>query len=238
MSRRNHSVDAERLANSHSKFVGKFRRSSGTEHAAAFAGHVVGGVDGFLHVATSFFKNLAHLASHVAGIFFFAFHQHLGGAVDDLGAAGSGNLTPFGEGTLGGVNGSIDIGFRRFLEDAHHFANGGRIAVFESVASGSFHPFAVYEVLISLGAGRGPEQGRAGEDIGGHRVSLRYLCYSPMGPQRQSAAISCLGTYLYGGWSGWARTCKSLAGGLKLRRGSARFTWFAAYFSHLSPERP
>jgi len=37
-----------------------------------------------------FLKNLAHLAGHVAGVFFLALEQHFGGAKDNLGAARSG----------------------------------------------------------------------------------------------------------------------------------------------------
>ena len=45
-----------RLANGHGKFVGQLGGNGWAEHAAAFAGVVVGGVDGFLHVAASFVR--------------------------------------------------------------------------------------------------------------------------------------------------------------------------------------
>ena len=49
------------------------------EEAAAFAGHVVGGVDGLLHVATGFGEDFAHLAGHVAGVLLLALGEDLAG---------------------------------------------------------------------------------------------------------------------------------------------------------------
>src|SRR6266404_1892678 len=63
--RRDHAAGADRLANAHGKFIGEFGRRGLTEEAAAFAGHVVGHVDRFLHVAAGFREDLAHFARHV-----------------------------------------------------------------------------------------------------------------------------------------------------------------------------
>ena len=98
-------------AHRHGELVGQLRRRGRAEQAAAFAGKVVGGVDGFLRVAARFFQDLAHLARHVAGVFFLALEQHFGGAEDDLGAARGRNQAPFGEGVAGGFDGGVHVGF-------------------------------------------------------------------------------------------------------------------------------
>ena len=56
----------------HGEFVGQLRRGGLAEEAAAFAGHVEGGVDGFLHVAAGFGEDFAHFAGHVVGELLFA----------------------------------------------------------------------------------------------------------------------------------------------------------------------
>ena len=52
--RRDHAADADRHAQRHGEFVGQLRGGGLAEEAAAFAGHVKGSVDGFLHVAAGF----------------------------------------------------------------------------------------------------------------------------------------------------------------------------------------
>jgi hypothetical protein len=147
---RDHAADADGLADGHGEFVGEFGRHGRAEEAAAFAGVVVGGVDGFLHVAAGFFQHLAHFAGHVAGVVFFALDEDFGGAEDHFGATRSGNEAPLGIGALGGVDGGIHIGFVRALEDGDDFARVGGVAVFESLSAGGFDPFAVDEVLEDL----------------------------------------------------------------------------------------
>ena len=63
----------------HGELVLQLRGRGLAEEAAAFAGHVVGGVDGFLHVAAGFGEDLAHLAGHVAGVLLFALCEELAG---------------------------------------------------------------------------------------------------------------------------------------------------------------
>ena len=168
---RDHAADADGLAHGHGELVGHLRGHGGAEEAAAFAGVVVGGVDGFLHVAASFGEHLAHFAGHVAGVLFFALDQNFGGAENDLGAARSGNQTPLGEGALGGVDGGVHVGLGRFLEDADHVAGVGGIAVFESLSGRGFDPLAVDEVLEDSGWAVA-ESGGGSQGVGGHDCSL------------------------------------------------------------------
>ena len=159
--RRNHAADADGSPHRHGELVGQLRWRGRPEHAAAFAGKVVRGVDGFLGVAASLLENLAHLASHVAGVFFLALEQHLGGAKDDFGAAWRRHQAPLGECAAGGFHRGVHVCFCGFLEDADHVARVGGIAVFKSLAGRGFHPLAVDEVLVNLG-GSAAERGRAG----------------------------------------------------------------------------
>ena len=63
----------------HGELAAQLGGSGLAEEAAAFAGHVVGGVDGLLHVAAGFGEDLAHLAGHLAGVLLFALGQELAG---------------------------------------------------------------------------------------------------------------------------------------------------------------
>src|SRR5580698_2105697 len=181
--RGDHAADAERLADGHGKLVGKFGGGGGAEHAAAFAGHVVGGVDGLLDVAASFFQHFAHFAGHVTGEFFFAAQQDFGGAIDDLGAARSRHQSPLFEGMFGGLDGGFNIRRTGLLEDADHVTSVGGIAIFESVAGRGFDPFAINEILINLGAGGRAHDRGAGQNVGCHKSLLGvretgiFLCY-------------------------------------------------------------
>src|ERR1017187_82936 len=131
---RDHAADADGLAHGHGELVGHLGGDGGAEEAAAFAGVVVSGVDGFLHVTARLGEHLAHFAGHVAGVIFFALDENFGGAENHFGAARGGDEAPFGEGALGRVHGGVDVGLGGLLEDADHVARVGGIAVFESLS--------------------------------------------------------------------------------------------------------
>ena len=63
--RRDHPAHADGLPHAHRKFIRQLRRSGLAKQPAPFAGHVIGHVDGFLHVAARLRQDLAHLARHV-----------------------------------------------------------------------------------------------------------------------------------------------------------------------------
>ena len=151
---RNHAADADRLAHGHGEFVGQLGRHGGAEHAAAFAGVVIGSVDSFLDVAARFFEDFAHFAGHVAGVLFFALDQDFGGAEDDLGAARGRNQAPLGEGAFGSVHRCVHVGLVRSLEDGDNFAGVGWVAIFEGLSGDGVDPFAVNEVLENASFGR------------------------------------------------------------------------------------
>jgi len=83
----------------HGEFVGEFGRHGRAEEAAAFAGVVVGGVDGFLHVAAVSLMTLP-ISRSCRGVVFFALDEDFGGAEDHFGATRSGNEAPLGIGAL------------------------------------------------------------------------------------------------------------------------------------------
>jgi len=189
---RDHAADADGLAHGHGKLVGHFRRDRGAEEASAFASVVVGGVDGFLHVAAGFGEDLAHLAGHFLGIVFLALDEDFGGAENNLSPAGRRDETPLGEGALGGVDGGVDVVFVRFLEDADQVAGVGGIAVFEGLAARGPDPLAVDEILEDLGAAV-VDRGRGCKGIGCHDVSLRLPnddCRLTIAAQGRAPAVS------------------------------------------------
>src|SRR5579863_399559 len=105
------SADTDGRAHGHGELVGEFGGSGLAEEAAAFAGHEVGHVDGFLNVAASFGEDFAHFAGHVAGNVFFALDQDFGSAEKNFGAFGRGSEAPGIEGFFGGFDGAIDVFF-------------------------------------------------------------------------------------------------------------------------------
>ena len=149
---RDQSRDADRRAHGHGEFVGQLGRSGLAEQAAAFAGHEVGHVDGFLHVAARFGEDFAHLAGHVAREFFLALHENLSGAEKNFGALGRGREAPFLEGALGGVDGLRDVFFGRRGKHADEFVGIGGIAVFDRFAGSRRDPFAIDVIFKGFGS--------------------------------------------------------------------------------------
>src|SRR5581483_7766242 len=86
--------DANRIAHGEAGFVLKLRRPHFPQQAAALTGHVVGHVDGLLHVAARFGQHLAHLFRHLPGQLLLAFEQELTGLEQDFSPFGRGRLAP------------------------------------------------------------------------------------------------------------------------------------------------
>ncbi len=168
---RDHGADADGLAHGHSELVGQFGGDGVAEHAAAFPGHEVSGVDGFLGVAARFFQDLAHLASHVARVVFLALFENLGGAIEHFGAARRGHETPFGEGAGGGVDGGVDVVLGGALEDADDFASVGGVEVLEGLSGAGRDPFTIDEVLINAGSSDT-------DGLSSHEILHRQTCHA------------------------------------------------------------
>ena len=145
--RRDHAADAERLAHAHGKFIGQLRGRGVAEHAASFAGHVVGGVDGFLHVAARLFEHLAHFAGHVAGALLLALDEHLAGAEEDLGTTWGGHEAPAFESFFRGIDGVGDISCIGRGKCADQVAIFCRIAILKRLAGVGADPFAANQIL-------------------------------------------------------------------------------------------
>ena len=102
--------DPVRLADRHLELVAHFGRRRLAKHAPAFAGHVVGHVDRFLHVSARLGEDLAHLLGHLAGELFLALFQEASDLEEDLASLGGGVEPPGGERLLCGGDGGLDIG--------------------------------------------------------------------------------------------------------------------------------
>ena len=175
---RDHGANADGLADGHGELVGQLGGHGVAEHAAAFTGHEVSGVDGFLGVAACFFQDLAHFASHVAGVVFLALFKNLGGAIEHFGAAGRGNETPLGKGAGGGVDGGIDVVLRGALEDADDFAGVGWVEVLEGLSGAGRDPFTIDEVFINAGSSDT-------DGLSSHEILHRQTCHASWGQWRQ-----------------------------------------------------
>ncbi len=145
-----HAADADGQADGHGEFVAQLGGGGDAEEAAAFAGHVEGGVDGFLNVATGFGEHFAHLARHVPGVLLLAIDENLTGAVEDFGAFGGGSQPPGFEGLSGGGNGSVDVLGGGGLELANDVVVAGGIDIEEGFAGAGGDPLAADEVLVGF----------------------------------------------------------------------------------------
>src|ERR1019366_853278 len=169
---RDHGADAQRLANGHRELIRQLRRDGRPEQTAAFAGGVVAAVDGLLHVAACLLDDLAHLAGHVAGVFFLARDEQLRSLVQHLGAARRRHQTPLLERLFGGLDGVVYVFLARFLEDADHFARVGGIEVLKGAAGAALHPLAANKVLEDLGFSGGVNASRF-LFHSSHKIALR-----------------------------------------------------------------
>ena len=146
-----HSTYSNRLAHAHREFAGQFRRCRLAKEPAAFARHVIRHVDGFLHIAARFVQNLAHFAGHVLGESFFALHQQLRGAKQNLGALGRGHEPPLFVRFRRGVDGRADILPGRGDKHSDELVGARWIAVFVGFSGPRLDPLAVDKVLENSG---------------------------------------------------------------------------------------
>ena len=68
----NQATHTDRHPERHGEFVGKLRRRGLAKEPPPLTCGIIGGVYPFLHVSARFFQDLAHLACHGTGNFFFA----------------------------------------------------------------------------------------------------------------------------------------------------------------------
>ena len=115
---------------------------------AAFAGHVKGLVDGFLHVAAGFGQHLAHFAGHVAGVLFLALLQQDAGAQQDLGPLGRGNEAPGGKGLLRRGDGQVHVFGVRGGKRADDVGVVGGIQVQDGLAARGRQPLAADQIVV------------------------------------------------------------------------------------------
>ena len=153
--RRDQPADADRLANAHGEFVGEFRRRRLTKKPAAFAGHVIGHVDGFLDVTARLGKDLAHFAGHVFGEFFLAFDKKLCRAKKNFRSLGGRDEPPGFIGFTGGENGSVDVRLGREWEFANDLLGVSGIVIQMGFIAGRREPLAVDEILEHARRGGG-----------------------------------------------------------------------------------
>ena len=199
-----HAADADRHADGHGELGFQFRWGGLAEEAAAFAGHVVGGVDGLLHVATGFGEDLAHLAGHVAGVLLLTLGEEFSGLVEDFGALGRGRETPALPGLGGGGDGVVDVGGGGGLEFADDVVGVGGIDVEEGLAGAGGNPLTADEVFVELV---------------GHRVLRHGICFRGCGiGQTRQDTVST------------TRVCKAAGASVPLARSDLNFQMGAIRF--------
>src|SRR5262245_66408093 len=112
---------------------------------------VKGHVDRLLHVASSLFQDLAHLARHVMRELLFALYQDLAEAEEYLGARRRGRGLPFREGFARGVYSRPDVFGVRGGEEADDVARVRRITVLHHRATRRFDPPAADVIFVRFG---------------------------------------------------------------------------------------
>ena len=128
---------------------GNSRRGGDAEEPPPLAGHVEGLVDGLLHVAARLGQHLAHLARHLAGVFFLVLDEDVAGTKQHLGPLGRGNQPPGGEGLFRCGHGQRHILGVRGGKRAHHVGVVGRVQVQHGFAARGREPLAANQVVIS-----------------------------------------------------------------------------------------
>ena len=126
-----HPADADGLPHAHGELVGQFGRRGLAKQPAAFSGHVIRHVDGFLHVPARLGKNLAHFA----------------GAKQNLRALGRRHEPPRFVGFRGGVHRQVDIFVAGGDKHSHQLVRIRGVTILVGFTGTRFHPFAVDEVL-------------------------------------------------------------------------------------------
>src|SRR2546427_7711700 len=116
------------------------------ELPAPLAGDVVVHVDALLNVAAGFGDYLAHLARHLAREVVLAREHDLRGPEEDLAALRGGVEAPTIESAPGRVDGTVNVGDRRF-RDVRDELTGRGIDVLERAAFSSVDPAAIDVVL-------------------------------------------------------------------------------------------
>jgi hypothetical protein len=86
----------------------------------------------------------------ISGVLLFAFGEQCSGAIEDLGALGSGDEAPGGEGFLGGGYGEGHVFGVRGRKDADDVGMIGGVDVLERLAAPGRQPFAADEIVIEL----------------------------------------------------------------------------------------
>src|SRR6185437_14308740 len=144
---RDHAHNPERHPDGHGKLIRKFRRDGVAVKPPSFSRHVERCINRFLHVAASFFEDLAHLAGHVARVIFLPLLKELTAAIKNFRAPRGWSQSPALEGFFGGFHGRVHVFLLGARKNSNHVLSIGRIEVFEGLAGAGFDPFARYEVL-------------------------------------------------------------------------------------------
>jgi hypothetical protein len=86
--------DAHRIAYRHTEFVGHLYGRGVAEKPPPLAAHVIGHVDGFLHIAARLGQDLAHFLCHEPREVFLAFLHNLCHAEENFATTGRGSQPP------------------------------------------------------------------------------------------------------------------------------------------------
>src|SRR5690606_7591784 len=140
--RRDEANDADGIPHRVRELVRHLRRRGEAEQAAAFAGHVVKLVDGFLHVAPGFKQHLAHFPGHEPRQLFLALLDELGDAVEDFSAPGRRGQPPLLEGFVRRARGQVHFRGPRDGRPPQKLARGGVDVRVELARAARYRPAA------------------------------------------------------------------------------------------------
>ena len=113
-----------------------------------FAGHEVGHVDRFLHVAARFLEDLPHLPGHFAGNRLLVAFEDGADGIEKLGAFRRGRQAPGVVRAAGRFHSGVHIIAIRFLKCPDQIFAVGGIAILERLPRRRANPFAIDVVLV------------------------------------------------------------------------------------------
>ncbi len=119
------------------------------EQASPFPGHVVGHVDGFLHIAAGFGQDFAHFAGHVFREIFLVLEEQLRGAKENFRALGRRDEAPLLVREVRGIYRQIHVLAVGGDKHSDQLVCVGRIAVLVGAAAARIHPLPIDEILVN-----------------------------------------------------------------------------------------
>ena len=121
-----------------------------TEQAPSLRRSIVGSIDSFLDIASSFSNDFSHFPCHFPRKIFLARNHEVADLSQNVAAPRRRNETPFFKSQAGSLHRFVNIFFRRLRKNSDQFIPICRIAILERFRGLCVNPFSIDKVLKFL----------------------------------------------------------------------------------------